>query len=97
MYYIEDKHPKLHDLVKYVANNFNYAQKWRDLGIRLHLHPVQLDDIQNNSHGRTSSQYCTSMFQKWLEMTPNASWDQVISAINELTPISEMAYTGMNL
>ena len=85
------------DLVRYVAENFDVARKWRDLGLRLNLHQVELDDIQNNSYNRTSPEYCSSVLENWLRMSPNPSWDQLISAINELYPVSEITYAGRNL
>ena len=97
MYYIENKEPQLVELLQYVASNFDVARKWRDLGLRLNLHQVELDDIQNDSYNRTSPEYCRSVLQNWLRMSPNPSWDQLISAINELYPVSEITYTGRNL
>ena len=98
MYYIEDKVPELRDLMKYVTmRNFNYAQKWRELGVKLNLSTLQLDEIQYNLSISSASQFCLSMLDKWLQINTTASWGQVISAINELTPVSEVAYTGMNL
>ena len=87
----------MRDLHKHVANNFNYAQLWKELGIILNLDPSQLNEIQRKSPHDNSRQYCIEMFQLWMKRTPDCSWDQIISAINELTAVSEIGYTGMNL
>ena len=98
LYYIEVKRPTLQELQKYVVSNLNYAQRWKDIGIRLKLHAVDLDDIQRNSFNRSSKEYFQDMLGMWMRKSLDPSWDKIISAINdsELSTVSEITHTGMN-
>jgi len=55
--------------------------KWRDLGIQL-LDPTsgnELDIIERDYHN--VKECCVRMFQKWLDKTPDASWNHVLAAL----------------
>ena len=58
------------------------AQKWKDLGIELIPDgEAAVSTIAVNNKGDVTS-CCASMFDKWLEKDPKASWRQLIEALN---------------
>ena len=80
--------PKLLDLQRdYVPK---YAARWKDLGIQLSIDVNTLDVIAVNkvNHPNFCQQCCLAMFQRWLEITPEASWDLLQKAIDDLPLIT---------
>lgn len=61
------------------------SEVWKDLGVELlpdeERSVAQVRTISANSHGDINK-CCASLFSKWLEMVPNASWRQLIKALN---------------
>ncbi|XP_065919555.1 uncharacterized protein [Dysidea avara] len=55
-------------------------EKWRDLGLELCLDSAVLDLIMVNS--RDSCECCTKMFNQWIQRQPDATWKQLIEALN---------------
>ena len=55
--------------------------------------------IQANNHNVNTC--CREMFQKWLNMKPDASWDQLVAALNEIElssaahAVSKQCISGM--
>ena len=63
--------------------HIDIATKWREFG------PVLIDSYSVISqieadHRNDVCTCCRVMFEKWLERTPDADWDQVIAALNEI-------------
>ena len=71
-----------------------YAHKWMYLGAILHFKQAELEIIFKNFRN-DSEECCRSLLSRWLERNPVASWDQLLSAIDELPPLSEIGYQGM--
>ena len=72
--------PILKDLCNHVVPGV--ADKWRDLGVQL-LDPISgstLDIIERNNP-RDVVRCCQCMLEKWLEKTPDASWNQLLAAL----------------
>ena len=69
--------PTLKDLKKHVIPCVTV--KWRDLGIEL-VDPTVLDIIEMD-YPRSAEDRCTCMLRKWLDVQPNASWNQLLEAI----------------
>ena len=69
-------------------NLYNYAPrfacKWKDIGIQLlkTRHHSALDLIEADHKGNTE-ECCKRMINKWLETDKNASWSQLIKALNK--------------
>ena len=63
------------------------ADKWRDIGVYL-LHPTLVDnrvlEVIAADHPHSVEECCKSMFEKWLEIQKDASWNQLIEAINAI-------------
>ena len=75
------------------------ATNWYDLGLELvHSHSI-LKVIETN-HPSDVETCCCKMFQKWLERTPDASWNQLITALNNIemktaaNAVSELFQSG---
>ena len=60
------------------------SEVWKDLGVELlpdgERSVAQLRTISANSHGDINK-CCDSLFSKWLDMVPDASWKQLIEAL----------------
>ena len=62
--------------------------KWYELGLQLEVKGKDLDVIQANN--QNSVEACKrEMFSKWLRITPNASYQQVVEALRVVGEISE--------
>ena len=57
------------------------AAKWYELGLELVDSFKILKVIETNHHDDVNI-CCRLMFEKWLEKTPDASWQQLITALN---------------
>ena len=63
----------------------NVADKWRDIGVQL-LDPTINDrvlDVIAADHSR-SVERCKCVFEEWLNTKKDASWNQLIEAINTI-------------
>ena len=63
------------------------ATQWYNLGLQLLDNYNMLDKIKSNCQGDTEC-CCNEMFKKWLEVKPDASWDQLIAALKEVELIT---------
>ena len=90
---LEYKRPELSDVYKYVVPE--YAHKWRYLGALLKFQQAELDvifcDCRNDAE-----KCCESLLFNWLERNPDATWEQLLSAIDDLAPLPVFAHQGMN-
>ena len=80
-------------MYKYVIPE--YAHGWRDLGVLLHFKQAELEIIFRDFRN-DSKECCKRLLSRWLEKSPNATWDQLFSAIDDLPPLSEVAFQGVN-
>ena len=63
--------------------HIDIATKWRELG------PVLIDSYSiirqiEADHRNDVCTCCRVMFEKWLERTPEADWDKLVAALNEI-------------
>ena len=62
--------------------------KWYELGLQLEVKGKDLDVIQANNQNNIEA--CKrEMFSKWLGITPDASYQQVVEALQVVGEISE--------
>ena len=89
------KRPTLGDVYKHVVPE--YAHKWKYLGALLHFDQAELEIIFSNFRN-DSEECCRSLLSRWLQKNPDASWDQMFLAIDDLSQLllSEITYQGMN-
>ena len=71
-----------------------YAARWRDLGVQLKIpeHHLNTIAVNNTNHPSYCEQCCKAMLQKWLKITPNATWSILHMAIDYL---SDSSHSGM--
>ena len=76
--------PELYELHKHVVPK--YAAKWEDLGAQLRIPEHHLKAIKTNkaNHPSHVEQCCKAMLIKWMEITPQATWNELHMAINSL-------------
>ena len=74
-----------------------FAHKWRYLGALLHFDQPELDIIFSDFRN-DSEECCRRLFSRWLEKTVDASWHQLLLAIDDvLQPkLLEISCQGMN-
>ena len=81
---VGDDRPLLKDLHDHVVRDV--ACKWNYLGVQL-LRPDQQKelDIIEKDHPRDAVECCKCALKKWLDTTPSATWNQLISALRSPT------------
>ena len=83
-----NRKPELSELHRQIVPK--YAARWRDLGVQLKIPINYLDEIAEDNANRPSCsrKCCKAMLQKWMEITPNATWDMLHSAIDCFNSLS---------
>ena len=80
-----DDRPILRDLYDHVVPSV--ADKWRDLGVKL-LHPTLIEqrvlEVIAADHPHSVENCCKSMFEKWLNTQEDASWQQLLEALQTM-------------
>ena len=59
------------------------ATRWYCLGVELLDSNTAVLDVIKTSHQRDDDR-CSEMFERWLEMKPDASWSQLVTALNNI-------------
>ena len=59
------------------------AAEWYKLGVELLGNDIALRSFQAN-HPNDVDKCCCDMFKKWLDVTPDASWSQIVTALNNI-------------
>ena len=63
--------------------DIDITTRWRALGLELIDSNKILKVIETN-HPNDVDACCRLMFEKWLDITPDASWSQLIAALNAI-------------
>ena len=81
---IEDS-PTIQQLVDVMRTieHIDIATKWYELGLELVDSNKALKVIEAN-HRNDVNTCCRMMFEKWLEKTPNATWSQLMTALDNI-------------
>ena len=74
--------PKTKDIHDHVV--LNWAPKWRQLGTLLNI-DQHLMDIIEHDHPNDCESCCSKMFSEWLDGNPIASWEDIITAVDNLS------------
>ena len=74
--------PNMKELQK-IMRSTSIAVKWFELGVELLKNDDHLAVIKAD-HPNDVKACCYEMFKKWLETTPNASWSQLVTALNNI-------------
>ena len=76
--------PTMGQLLKIMrVGHFDIATKWFELGLVLVDSNKVLKVIQADNHNDVNT-CCCVMFEKWLERTPDASWSELVTALNDI-------------
>ena len=76
--------PTIQQLVDVMRiEHIDIATKWYELGLELVDSNKALKVIEAN-HRNDVNTCCRVMFEKWLEKTPNASWSQLVTALDNI-------------
>ena len=65
------------------SEDIDIITRWRDLGLELVDSNKILKVIETN-HPSDVDTCCRLMFEKWLEKTPDANWNQLVTALNNI-------------
>ena len=86
--------PEVSELHRHIVPK--YAVRWRDLGVQLKIpgHHLDIIAVDNINHPSYNEQCCKAMLWKWLEITPNATWNMLQMAISYLP---DSSHSGMLL
>ena len=80
---MEDR-PTIQQLVDVMRiEHIEIATKWYELGLELVDSNKVLKVIEADNPHNTNT-CCRVMFEKWLEKTPNASWSQLVTALDNI-------------
>ena len=58
--------------------------KWKELGIELLGGSTHRLNVIKRDHHDSQDECCTAMFQEWLDVNPNASWNELIKALENI-------------
>lgn len=79
-----DSHPTIKQLQEVMRiEDVDIATQWRDLGLELVDSNKVLREIEAN-HRNDTNACCRVMFEKWLEMKPNANWNELVTALESI-------------
>ena len=80
---IGKERPKLDDLNNHVVPWC--ASQWRELGVELKVGDHLMNNIQKD-YPTDCETCCSKVLIEWLDSTPSASWDSLITAVDRLPP-----------
>ena len=82
---IDNEKPEISELHGSIVPK--YAARWKDLGIQLKIPEHHLDTIaaDNKNSQSYSKECCKAMLKKWMEITPDATWNMLQKAIDDLS------------
>ena len=66
------------DLIKLI-DELKVVTDWQTLGLRLKIKPSILEEVEMNNRDATGMK--RAMLKRWLRSTPQAAWDDVVSAL----------------
>ena len=81
--HIEDR-PTIQQLVDVMRiENIEITTKWYELGLKL-VDSNEVLKVIEADNPRNTNTCCRVMFEKWLEKIPNASWSQLVTALDNI-------------
>ena len=84
MFTLLDNRPELSQLQYIMQHGEGVITKWYDIGLKLlNGKGIKLNVIRKN-HPSDAETCCTNMFSQWLESKPDASWNQLFTALIEI-------------
>ena len=81
--FVEER-PSIKQLQEVIRiKDIDITTRWRDLGLELVDSNKMLKVIEAD-HPNDISTCCRVMFENWLDKSPNASWNQLVTALNNI-------------
>ena len=71
---------KLQDVMR--SKDIGITTRWRELGQELLFNSNDFLRVIEADHPKDDNSCCRLMFEKWLEITPHASWSRLVTALN---------------
>ena len=100
--HIEDR-PTIQQLAEVMRiEDIEIATKWYELGLEL-VDSNKVLKVIEADNPRNTNTCCRVMFEKWLEKTPNASWSQIVTALDNIKmntaadAVRKLFKSGMNI
>ena len=79
-----EEHPTMKQLQEVMrVKGVDIVTQWRDLGLEL-VDSNKILKVIEADHRNDASTCCRVMFEKWLEMKPNANWNELVTALNNI-------------
>ena len=79
-----EERPTMKHLIKVIRiKNIGIAVRWYELGLEL-VDDNNILQLITADHGNDTYTCCRKMFHKWLERIPDASWNNLVSALNKI-------------
>ena len=74
--------PSLKQLLKLLKPEISgVAAQWYDLGVQLLDNATGILDVIRADNPNGANKCCTIMFEKWLKLKPDATWNQLVTAL----------------
>ena len=70
--------------VKNLSSELTMITNWYQLGLYLNLQTYELDKIQQDHAHQGNDRQRMEMLALWLQYTPNATWEDVVSALQQM-------------
>ena len=70
--------------MKHLVTACKSVTDWHTLGIQLDLTTSQLNSIYVTYYAHGTDRLKTEMFDVWLKSSPTASWDDLITALEDM-------------
>ena len=81
--HIEDR-PTIQQLVEVMRiEHIEIATKWYELGLEL-VDSNKILKVIETDYRNDVNTCCRVMFEKWLEKTPDASWSQLVTSLDDI-------------
>ena len=75
--------PHIKDINNHVVPK--WGSKWRQLGTQLNIERYLMDNIEQD-HPADCESCCSKMFSEWLDSNPTACWEDLFTALDNLSP-----------
>jgi len=73
-----------------------WASQWKKLGIQLKLAHYLMDNIELDYHNDGCESCCSKTFAEWLDSNPVATWNDIITALDELAVEGMCVHSCLN-
>ena len=70
--------------MKLLVDAVRNVSDWHSLGSHLDLTMSKLKQLQSIHHAHGEERIKAEMFDVWLKSCPDASWDKLVTALNEI-------------